>query len=105
MYTWGGDKGGLELGFPMLGYGVETDWTQREKSVKGSDIPQLVKALDNKFVMTIACGGFHTACVDGGWMAGCADLGQMLESCLRGASLIEGSLVMEIALIPTPLDV
>jgi len=64
LYTWGGDKYGLEVGFPMLGYGIEVDWTQREKTVKNSDTPQIVKALENSFLMTVDCGGYHTACID-----------------------------------------
>lgn len=64
VYTWGADAGGLETGFPMLGYGIPAEFTQANKSVTQSHTPQIVKSLESKFVMSLQCGGFHTACVD-----------------------------------------
>ena len=63
IYTWGGDYYGLENGFPCLGLASETDWAQKKKSVTVAHLPQLVKSMSDHFVMSIACGGFHTVAI------------------------------------------
>ena len=121
LYTWGGDKGGLEVSFAALGLGLETNWTQAaalyclyasqqhalctilavnswlaqgEKSVDAPHTPSLVSALSHKFIVTVDCGGYHTACIDGKQCSEVAADGCMMQtagSCTLGDSGIEAS--------------
>ena len=53
---------------------------QGEKSVDTPHTPSLVSALSHKFIVTVDCGGYHTACIDGKQCSEAAADGCMMQT-------------------------